>query len=346
MATDQTLVRLDEAARAIEAATDPGEVRETIAKLDAMRQYLAQSGLNTDSDLIRLAELSARARRKLGAMLADLSRNVGGRPAKTGDTVSAVSAYAKTLDELNIDERTSQRMQQIATIPEEEFEKELAEARETIEPITQKRLLEASRSHWHKERRERRHEEIRQSAPEESGLTLGGPFSIIYADPPWRFDTYSEKGLENAPDKHYPTMSDAEIKALRINDLPLSQYIAKPALLFLWCTSSNFPRALEVVNAWDFDFVTFAVWDKQRTGTGYWFLNQHEPLIVAKRGSFPTPIHIMPSVFSYPRGRHSEKPSEIRDAIDFMFPDYDERHKLELFARERAEGWSSWGFEA
>ena len=37
-------------------------------------------------------------------------------------------------------------------------------------------------------------------------------YSVIYADPPWRYRVYSKKGLGRSAESHYPTMSLEEIK--------------------------------------------------------------------------------------------------------------------------------------
>ena len=42
------------------------------------------------------------------------------------------------------------------------------------------------------------------------------------------------------------------------------------------------------------------------------------------------------------RTQHSKKPDEIRNRIMRMFP---EKNKIELFAREKTEGWDVWGNE-
>jgi N6-adenosine-specific RNA methylase IME4 len=40
------------------------------------------------------------------------------------------------------------------------------------------------------------------------------------------------------------------------------------------------------------------------------------------------------------RGKHSEKPTEVYDLIETMYPALP---KLELFARKRRQGWTAWG---
>ena len=44
-----------------------------------------------------------------------------------------------------------------------------------------------------------------------------------------------------------------------------------------------------------------------------------------------------------PRGRHSEKPAEVRERIVSLLG---EQNRIELFARQYAEGWDCWGNEA
>jgi hypothetical protein len=34
-----------------------------------------------------------------------------------------------------------------------------------------------------------------------------GTYRVIYADPPWRFATYSDKGKGRSPDAHYDCLS-------------------------------------------------------------------------------------------------------------------------------------------
>lgn len=179
-----------------------------------------------------------------------------------------------------------------------------------------------------------------------------GPFALLYADPPWRWDHFdqpdqqNEKGLARTPDQHYPTLTYDEIRNFQINGRPIKEIVHKDAALFLWCTSANIFRAGEIMDAWGFEYSTHAVWVKDKAGTGLVFRNRHELLLYGKRGNMPGPQWQPDSVFSYPRGRHSAKPPEVRAAIEKMCPDFNERTRLELFAREQVPGWSVYGFEA
>jgi N6-adenosine-specific RNA methylase IME4 len=172
-------------------------------------------------------------------------------------------------------------------------------------------------------------------------------FPLVYADPPWRFELGSDLGRSKTADMHYECMTVDDICNLMIDGRHISQIAADDCALFLWCTSAGFVcQALPVLEVWGFKYVTQAIWDKQRTGTGYVFRNQHEHLIYAKRGNIPEPIFKPSSVFSYPRGAHSAKPPEVRQALEKMYPAFGKDDRIELFARGSIPGWTVWGNEA
>ena len=109
-------------------------------------------------------------------------------------------------------------------------------------------------------------------------------YSIIYADPPWAYRTYSKKGQGRSAESHYPTMCIEDIKAL-----PVGELAAKDCALFLWITFPCLGEALEVLAAWGFSYKTVAfVWVKQNrknddlfTGMGYWTRANAEICILA-----------------------------------------------------------------
>ena len=162
-----------------------------------------------------------------------------------------------------------------------------------------------------------------------------GPFSVIYADPPWRysFSRSHSRDIEN----QYQTMTTEDLCALTVP-------AAENSVLYLWATAPKLEDALRVVRAWGFTYKTHAVWDKELLGMGYWFRGQHELLIVATKGKVRPPPHGVRcgSVLRYRRGRHSAKPSQVRGLIERWFP---AASRLEMFARETVDGWTVWGNE-
>ena len=66
----------------------------------------------------------------------------------------------------------------------------------------------------------RRAEILRGIADDNPPLPTGSRYAVIYADPPWRWETWSrETGLDRAPEAHYPTMELEAIKALDVPSL-------------------------------------------------------------------------------------------------------------------------------
>lgn len=171
-------------------------------------------------------------------------------------------------------------------------------------------------------------------------------FGVILADPEWKFEPYSpETGMDRAADNHYPT-SDLEVIKAR----PVQSIAADDCVLFLWATAPMMPQALEVMAAWGFAYKAQAVWVKQRAGdgrgTGYWFLGEHELLLVGTRGKIPAPAMgtQVRSVIEAPVGDHSEKPVVVHEIIEAYFPNLP---KIELNRRGLPRpGWSAWGAEA
>jgi len=165
-----------------------------------------------------------------------------------------------------------------------------------------------------------------------------GKFSIVYADPPWEYDfsPSDSRSVEN----QYPTMPLEDIKILPVEDV-----CSEDALLFLWCPPAFAKKAIAVLEAWGFSYRTNMVWVKPSIGAGQWVRQQHELLLIGRKGKFPTPEqeYRVPSVFQAERGKHSEKPPIVYGLIEQMYPDM---RRIELFARDRREGWVAWGNQA
>jgi len=160
-------------------------------------------------------------------------------------------------------------------------------------------------------------------------------YDVIYADPPWRykFSKSNSRQIEN----QYPTMSLDDIKTLSVpaND---------NCVLYLWATAPKLLEALDVLKSWGFKYKTHMIWDKEIIGMGYWFRGQHELLLVGTKGKVSPPKQHTrtSSVYVEHRGKHSKKPNGIRELINYWFPD---KSKVELFARDKHDGWDAWGNE-
>lgn len=170
-------------------------------------------------------------------------------------------------------------------------------------------------------------------------------YNIIYADPPWSYKTYSEKGKTRSAEKHYPTMSIEDIKSL-----PVSEIAAKDCVLFMWITFPCLKQALDVLECWGFEYKTVAfVWIKQNKisnslfwGMGYWTRSNSEICILATKGHPQRINNSVHQVVISHIEQHSKKPDEIRERIVALMGNIP---CVELFARQKTIGWDAWGNE-
>ena len=175
--------------------------------------------------------------------------------------------------------------------------------------------------------------------------TAGGPFSLIYADPPWRYEATGQSGSRLRIENQYPTMPIEDICAL-----PVASICDDDAMLFMWVPSSLLEDGLQVLKAWGFKYLTQAVWFKNGGNEPYMggvFLQAHETLLVGKRGNglpAPKPENKVSSVIVAPREEHSKKPESVYGTLETMYPEFKDNF-CELFARNTREGWLSWGNE-
>lgn len=194
--------------------------------------------------------------------------------------------------------------------------------------IKERRRVERQAEKW------ARVDEIRRGEAEPLGAVEAA--HVIYADPPWRYEhsETSTREIEN----HYPTMTFDDLAALEIP-------AADDAVLFLWATSPKLLEAVALIDAWGFSYRTCMVWVKDKIGMGYYARQQHELLLIAKRGELPVPApeDRPPSVVEGVRGEHSAKPERFYELIERMYPTY---RCVEMFARNTRPGWHAWGNQA
>jgi N6-adenosine-specific RNA methylase IME4 len=91
-----------------------------------------------------------------------------------------------------------------------------------------------------------------------------GPYRVLVADPPWRFDWRAADPTRSGVCP-YPQMGIDEICAL-----PVAGIAHDDALLWLWATNAHLPEAFKVLDAWGFQYRTTLTWVKNRIGTGDW----------------------------------------------------------------------------
>lgn len=176
-------------------------------------------------------------------------------------------------------------------------------------------------------------------------------YSVIYADPPWAYRQCgtSEKSRGTAK-KHYPTMSNEDIAAL-----PIPSICAPDgAACFMWATFPNIGEAVRVMERWGFEYKTAAfVWVKKyaKSGKNFWGMGAYtranaEVCLLGVTPNFKAGerviSHAVHQIIEAPYDGHSKKPDETRARIVQLLGDLP---RIELFARQRADGWDAWGNE-
>jgi len=167
-------------------------------------------------------------------------------------------------------------------------------------------------------------------------------YNIIYADPPWQ---YARSKVQGAAEKHYRTMSVDDIC-----QLPIAEICGKDCILFMWATFPQLKEALQVIKAWGFNYKSVAfVWLKQNKsgigwfyGLGFWTRGNAEICLLATKGQPKRKSAKVHQFIISPLRGHSQKPDEARDKIVELVGDLP---RVELFAREKADGWDTWGNE-
>ena len=140
-------------------------------------------------------------------------------------------------------------------------------------------------------------------------------------------------------------MSPEDIYALDVQNIADDDCI-----LFLWATFPKLPEALETIKHWGFEYKTVGfTWVKKNKkadswlwGMGYWTRANAEICIIATKGK---PKRISAGVHQIVDDRireHSRKPDTVRQRIVELVGDLP---RIELFARQKTDGWDVWGNE-
>jgi hypothetical protein len=116
------------------------EVKAVVDLAEAAKTYARAARLGQEAQY-HAAEIAQRGMRKAGAILAKLEKGEGGRPPKTGDRQSGVSAYRRTIDEAGVKQWEARKWQRVAEVDDTVFETYIAETKSDQGEITVTDLL-------------------------------------------------------------------------------------------------------------------------------------------------------------------------------------------------------------
>jgi len=110
------------------------------------------------------------------------------------------------------------------------------------------------------------------------------------------------------------------------------------------------PEALHTMKQWGFFYKTNAfTWVKENKkagsdffGMGQWTRRNTEICLLGTKGNPKAIDHSISELVRFPIGKHSEKPAIIKELIVKLCGDIP---RIELFARQKTDGWDIWGNE-
>lgn len=164
-------------------------------------------------------------------------------------------------------------------------------------------------------------------------------YQTIMMDPPWPLGKTGKR--KERPNQgttlEYPTMSVEEIRAFPVND-----FCAPECHLWLWATDRFLLDALKCIDVWGFTKHCVFVWKKPTGVCPYTVQFITEYLIFAYRGRLQFPKTIAgkyQTIIEAPKREHSRKPDRAYEiAATIGRPPM-----IDLFSREKREGWDQWG---
>lgn len=162
-----------------------------------------------------------------------------------------------------------------------------------------------------------------------TALDRNGGFGAVIIDPPYR-----GFGVE----RHYPTMSDDEIRAIAP---AIKSLLAPDAMIWLWVANSNIAFGMEVLAALGARHSSMLTWAKPRIGRGRPLRSSTEHALLGLVGSPTVAFRGQGTWLFAPVQEPSHKPEEFHVIVERLTPG----PYLELFARRPRPGWSVWGNE-
>jgi N6-adenosine-specific RNA methylase IME4 len=188
------------------------------------------------------------------------------------------------------------------------------------------------------------------------GLLQRHHYGVIYADPPWAYQTWGRGEVvpqRDSIEQHYPVMNVEQMAKL-----PVANLARLNCALLMWSTSSHTPQAFWLAEQWGFRFASKAfTWAKLNKrwaehdddGPGnskLWFMGMGhgtrrntEDCWLFTRGQPKRLDKGVRELIVSPIREHSRKPDEAYHRIERLFAG----PYCELFSRTNRPGWDAWG---
>jgi len=162
-----------------------------------------------------------------------------------------------------------------------------------------------------------------------------GEYDLIVIDPPWDYkDEYDKDSRRGAC--RYDLLEQEELLKMAIP-------AASDSILWLWTTHKFIWDAKELMEHWGFEYKLILAWDKEKLGIGVWLRCQVEFCLLGIKGKPGWNLTNERDIIREARREHSRKPDGFYSTIEKLCP---ARKRLDIFGREKREGWDIYGDES
>ena len=134
----------------------------------------------------------------------------------------------------------------------------------------------------------------------------------------------------------YKTMSWEEIK-----NFPINKFADKQCLMFFWTTDKFIVEAHQTIKEWGFKKHCIFVWNKPTGVCPFSVQFCNEYCLLCYRGKFKLNKIGIKTWFQERVREHSRKPNKIYEIAELL----GDAPRIDIFAREKREGWEVWGDE-
>lgn len=166
-------------------------------------------------------------------------------------------------------------------------------------------------------------------------------YNIIVVDPPWPIKKLTHKARPNQVKMDYAIMS-----LNNIADLPISKLANEQCWCFLWTIQKYLFDSKQILEGWGFNHLLTMVWEKtygRSSGMPLFGFRWNGEFILVGYKTKPNiwpKQPLIPAVFQAKNLGHSIKPDIFYEMIEKLG-----KPRIDLFARNKREGWDVWGNE-
>jgi N6-adenosine-specific RNA methylase IME4 len=165
-----------------------------------------------------------------------------------------------------------------------------------------------------------------------------GRYRCLVIDPPWPV----EKIVRDVRPRQGAALDYPTMELEQIAELPVGELAADDGChVYLWTTHRYAPAAFELLERWGAVYECLLTWVKPTGMTPFSWLYDTEHILFARIGSLPLERLGLPLSIAAPTGGHSVKPDGFYDRVRAASPE----PRLEMFARQRRDGFTPWGDE-